>query len=98
MEWYKYERDLCEDIKKMKKQQPRTPDEKEFNELLNEATLAYRTINEFNTPNESETQNVENYCRMNYRRQLRASHLKIIDMMKKYNQIMKKASLETLEH
>ena len=97
-EWYKYERDLCKDINKMKNQLPRKPDEEEFKELWNEATLAYQTINAFNTPNESETQNVESYCRMNYRRQLRASHLKIIDKMKKYNQILKNISLQTLEY
>ena len=97
-EWYRYERNLCNEIKEIKKQLPRKPDEEEFKELWQEVTLAYQTINAFNTPDESETQNVENYCRMNYRRQLRASHLKIIDMMKKYNQIMKKTSLETLEY
>ena len=77
---------------------PRKPDEEEFKELWQEVTLAYQSINAFNTPDESETQNVESYCKMNYRRQLRASHLKIIDKMKKYNQVLKNISLQTLEY
>ena len=88
-EWYRYERDLHNEIKKIKSHLPRKPDDKEFRELWQEATLAYQSINSINTPDESETQNIESYCKMNYRRQLRASHLKIIDKMKKYNQVLR---------
>ena len=51
-----------------------------------------------NKVDESEAQNVETYCRMNYRRQLRASHLKIINKMKKYNQVLRNDSRQRLEY
>ena len=84
--------------KKVKSRLPRKPDDREFKELWQEATLAYQSINSINKLDESEAQNVESYCKMNYRRQLRASHLKIINRKKKYNQVLRNNSRQMLEY
>ena len=69
--WSKYEKDLKNTIEEIKNQYSRKTDENEFKVLWQEATLAYKAIDAINKVSKSEGQNVENFCRMNYRRQLR---------------------------
>ena len=51
-----------------------------------------------NEISQTEGQNAEDFCRIIYRRQLRASHLKIIDRMKKYNVVIRNKSLDIIEY
>ena len=82
----------------IKKQITRTPDQSELQRLLMEASLAYKSMIAINEISQTESQNAEDFCRMIYRRQLRASHLKIIDRMKKYNEIIRNKSRNTIKY
>ena len=96
--WRRHEEDFKHMVKEIKKQQTSIPDQSELNRLITEATLAYKSMKAINEISKTERQNVENFCKMNYRKQLRASHLKIIDKMKKYNEVIRDKSPNTIKY
>ena len=96
--WRRHVRKFKISRKHIKNQMTRIPDQSELQRLLTEASLAYKSMIAINEISQTESQNAEDFCRMIYRRQLRASHLNIIDSMKKYNEIMRNKSLNTIKY
>ena len=73
-------------LQSIKKENPRIPDNKELAELSIEAYKANQAIEELRKITIVDGgENLMNYFHMTYRKQLRASHLKKIDEMKKNN-------------
>ena len=73
-------------LQSIKSENPRIPDNKELAELSLEAYKANKAIEELRKITIVDGgENLMNYFHMTYRRQLRASHLKKIDDMKKNN-------------
>ena len=73
-------------LQSIKTENPRIPDNKELAELSIEAHKANKSIEELRRITVTDGgENLMNYFHMTYRRQLRASHLKKIDDMKKNN-------------
>ena len=73
-------------LQSIKTENPRIPDNKELAELALEAHKANKAIEELRKITTTDGgENLMNYFHMTYRRQLRASHLKKIDEMKKNN-------------
>ena len=96
--WRGHVRKFKNDRKNIKDEITRMPDQSELQRLLTEASLAYKSMIAVNEISQTEGQNAEDFCRIIYRRQLRASHLKIIDRMKKYNVVIRKKSLNTIQY
>ena len=73
-------------LQSIKTSNPSIPDNKELAELALEAHKANKAIEELRKITTIDGgENLMNYFHMTYRRQLRASHLKKIDEMKKNN-------------
>ena len=66
--WTRHVRKFNNSREQIKKQLTRIPDQSELQKLLSEASLAYKSMIAINEISQTESQNVENFCKMNYRK------------------------------
>ena len=84
--WRKRSRSLKQEIKDRKLKQPRVSNNRELAELSQEASNANNAIEAIQTICRTDDgENLLNTTKMTYRRQLRASHLQMLEKMKEIN-------------